>query len=98
MITWIFCDAQVFNFCENFKISHIRHSRLTLKCPVSLWNGSTVYTEKCHYTLKSIPPIKRLIDIGVHQKLTYQVSDWWKLVSVYTDIFSVSSVTIPKLT
>ena len=30
--------------------------------PHSLWNGHTVCTEKCQCTLKSIPPIKCLID------------------------------------
>ena len=31
-----------------------------LESPGSLWNGNTVYTEKCQCTLKSIPPIKLL--------------------------------------
>ena len=33
---------------------YIKHSRLTLECPDSLWNGYTAYTEICQCTLRSI--------------------------------------------
>ena len=39
-----------------------RHSMFTLGCPDSLWNGHTVYTEKCYCTPDKFTRTKCLMD------------------------------------
>ena len=72
---------------------------LTLDCQGSLWNGHTVYTEKFQHTLKSILPIKCLIgNCCTLETLLIKLLIGGNKSQCTHTFFSVSSVTIAKLT
>ena len=69
------------------RIMNSRRSRLSLKCPCSLWNGHTVYTETCQCMPNQFPSTKYLIDNWCTLETFYQTFDWWKSISVCASIF-----------